>query len=230
MSLFIPVRPVFSILVCTAALLASTFFAGAAELTPDQRAALLAQMQAERDKQPCAHAHFRETKQSHLMKDPLVSEGNIAFCAPNQFRREIAGDNRSLTISDGKTLWIYYPNFQEAEKYPLGQRALFDQTISAITAGMNFTHIEDYYKLAVYDEGADYRFVLLPRKGNLKRLMNQLTIWLDKKLLLQKTELLMPAGDKTITEYTGTERSALPASTFSFTPPEGTRVTTPLGK
>jgi len=205
-------------------------YSRAVELTPDQRAALLAQMQATRDKQPGARAHFREQKQSHLMKQPLVSEGSIAFCAPNKFRREITGDNSSLTISDGRTLWIYYPNFQEAEKYPLGQRAFFDDSISALTAGMNFTHIEEFYKLNVYQEGGGYRFVLLPRKSNLKRLLLQLTIWLDKDLLLKKTEIIMPGGDKSVTDYTGTERVSLPASTFAFTPPAGTRVTTPLGK
>jgi outer membrane lipoprotein carrier protein len=205
-------------------------FAAAIELTPDQRAALLAQMQAQRDKQPGARAHFREQKQSRLMKDPLISEGEIAFRAPNQFRREIIGDNRSLTVSDGKTLWIYYPNFQEAEKYPLGQRAFFDDSIAALTAGMNFTHIEEYYKLTVYQENGGTRFVLLPRKSNLKHLLLQLTIWLDKDLLLKKTEIIMPGGDKSVTDYTGTERVALPESTFTFTPPPGTRVTTPLGK
>jgi len=199
-------------------------------LTPDQRATLLAEMQAIRDKQPGARAHFREQKQSHLMKQPLISEGTVAFCSPDKFRREITGESPSLTVSDGKTLWIYYSSFQEAEKYTIGQRAFFDDSLSALTAGMNFTHIEEFYKLDVYQENGGYRFVLVPKKSNLKRLLQQLTIWLDKDYLLKKTEIIMPSGDKSVTDYTGTERVTLPVSTFSFTPPTGTRVTTPLGK
>ncbi|MGC3990305.1 MAG: outer membrane lipoprotein carrier protein LolA [Chthoniobacteraceae bacterium] len=202
----------------------------ATELTPDQRAALLTEMQAIRDKQPGARAHFREQKQSHLMKQPLISEGTVAFSSPDKFRREITGESASLTVSDGKTLWIYYPNFQEAEKYTIGQRAFFDDSLSALTAGMNFTHIEDFYKLNVYQEDGGYRFVLVPKKSNLKRLLQQLTIWLDKDYLLKKTEIIMPSGDKSVTDYTGTERVALPVNTFTFNPPTGTRVTTPLGK
>ena len=42
--------------------------------------------------------------------------------------------------------------------------------------------------------------------------------------------MLQPNGDRIVTTYTDESREPIPASIFEFTPPAGTKVTTPLGR
>src|SRR5437870_2053264 len=93
--------------------LRSTF--AAAELSPPERAALLQQLRELHAKQPSLQADFVEQKITRLLNKPITSEGTVWFQAPDKFRREVRGANPSITVSNGKTLWIYYPNFKQAE-------------------------------------------------------------------------------------------------------------------
>lgn len=205
--------------------------AAAPALTPDQRAALLSRLDALKAKHPSLSAQFMEERSSHLLKEPIVSKGTIAFQAPNKFRRELTGNSPSLTISNGKVLWLYYPNFKEAELYTLGQRAMFDDAMAALTAGLNFGQVEKFYKLEAYSHGnKGHRIVLTPKKSNLKRIVQQLVVLLDADLNVSETTLTLPKGDRVLTHYSGTDRKDLPASTFEFTPPQDANISRPLGK
>jgi outer membrane lipoprotein-sorting protein len=66
-------------------------------------------------------ADFEEQRVIRLMKNPVLSSGTVWFEPPNKFRREMKGNSPSITVSDGRNLWIYYPNFKSAERYPLGK-------------------------------------------------------------------------------------------------------------
>jgi outer membrane lipoprotein-sorting protein len=61
-------------------------------------------------------------------------------------------------------------------------------------------------------------------------MLQQFTIRLNEGLQVQRTDMLQPNGDRIVTTYSNESRAAIPASTFQFTPPEGTNVTTPLGR
>ena len=107
---------------------------------------MLARLQEHRAKFPSLTADFTEEKTTHLLNKPLVSEGSLSFQTPNKFRRELRGNNPSIMVSNGQRLWIYYPNLKEAELFVLGQRAFFDDAIEALTAGLNFQHVAEYYR------------------------------------------------------------------------------------
>src|SRR6201981_3492377 len=66
-------------------------------------------------------ADFQEERVIRLMKKPILSSGRISFQPPNNFRREVKGNSPSITVSNGRQLWIYYPNFKSAERYSLGK-------------------------------------------------------------------------------------------------------------
>jgi outer membrane lipoprotein-sorting protein len=211
-------------------LLLATFTARSAELGPDERTALIKQLQAIREKQPAAQAEFTEEKTTHLLNKPLVTEGSVSFQIPDRFRREVRGANSSLTVSDGKTMWVYYPNFKEAEQYTIGQRAIFDDSLAALNSGLNFQHIDEYYNFRAFREAGGYQFQLTPKRPNLKRILDHLNVWLDDEFKVQKTEIFLPKGDKLVTNYKNVRRLTLPASTFEFAPPADAHVSHPLGK
>ncbi|MDQ3623501.1 MAG: outer membrane lipoprotein carrier protein LolA, partial [Verrucomicrobiota bacterium] len=136
---------------------------GGAELAPPEATTLLRNLREHRAQFPSLTADFTEEKTSRLLSKPLLSQGTIAFQVPDKFRRELRGKNPSLTVSNGKQLWIYYPNFKEAELYTLGQRAFFDDSIAALTAGFNFHNIADFYRYEAFRETEGYRLVLTPK-------------------------------------------------------------------
>ncbi len=205
-------------------------FVHAAELTPPERADLLKKLRELHEKEPSLESNFIEEKTTHLLKKPLSSEGTVWFQSPDKFRREVHGNSPSTTVCNGKVLWIYYPNFKEAEFYTLGQRAFFDDSLSALTAGLNFQHIDEFYNFRAWHDGDTYRLELTPKKSNLKRIVERLILTLGSDFKPEKTELFLPKGDHLLTSYTNPRRTPLPASTFEFTPPAGAHISRPLGK
>ena len=47
---------------------------------------------------------------------------------------------------------------------------------------------------------------------------------------IERTDMLLPNGDRIVTTYSKQTRAPIPPSTFEFKPPTGTEVTTPLGQ
>jgi chaperone LolA len=216
------------LLLLSAALFSSS--ATAAQLSSAETADLLKSLQVHREKNPALVAEFTEQKASRLLAEPLVSQGTLSFQAPNKFRRELKGKNPSMTVSNGQRMWIYYPNFKEAELYQLGQRAFFDDAIAALTAGLNLQQVSDFYGIKAFREENKHRLVLTPRTSGLRRLLKELTVWLEPDLTIDRTEALLPKGDRVVTNYRNPRSAPLPASTFEFTPPKDANVTQPLGK
>lgn len=140
------------------------------------------------------------------------------------------GANSSLTVCDGRQLWIYYPNFKEAEHYTLGQHSFFDDSLAALTAGLNFQDIAKFYRYDAFREPAGYRLVLHPKTSGLKRMLRELSVWITDEFLIAKTEASLPRDDSVVTTYKNQRSQEVAGSAFEFKPPTDVRVSTPLGK
>jgi len=191
---------------------------------------LLARIAERRATAPDVHADFREQKTLHLMKQPIVSSGRIWFHAPNKFRREVVGNSPSVTVSNGGDLWIYYPNFKSAEHYSLGKHSPADVVIAAINTALNLENVEKTFHVtgAKIDNG--YALQLLPRSTSVKRMFQKFDLKLNSDLVAERTEMTQPNGDQVVTTYSNQTRATIPATTFEFTPPPGTQITSPLGR
>jgi outer membrane lipoprotein carrier protein len=199
-------------------------------LAPADLKALLGRIKGKRAAAPQMQADFQEEKNVRMLNKPIVSSGKVWFQSPNKFRREARGASPSITVSDGQQLWIYYPKFHSAEHYSLGRRSPLDAGISAITASLNLENVEATYHIAATKEGDGFQLQLTPRNPSMKRFLQSFTIRINNDLQVARTEMVQPNGDRIVTTYSNESRSAIPASTFEFTPPAGTEVTTPLGK
>ena len=93
-------------------------------------------------------ADFQEQRMIRLMKNPILSSGKVWFQPPNKFRREVKGNSPSLTVSDGRQLWIYYPGFKSAERYPLGKGSPLDSTVAAINSSLNLEDVENNFQIS----------------------------------------------------------------------------------
>src|SRR2546430_125272 len=206
--------------------LALTFTAKSAPLSEADLKNLLAGIRANRSTQ----ADFQEERAIRLMKKPIVSSGRISFQPPNKFRREVKGNSPSLTVSDGRQLWIYYPNFKSAERYPLGKGSPLDSTVAAINSALNLENIENTFQITAIKSDKGYELTLLPRTGSMKRAFQKLDLHINENLRVERTDMLLPNGDRIVTTYSNQTRAPVPASSFDFKPPSGTEVTTPLGQ
>jgi outer membrane lipoprotein-sorting protein len=211
-------------------LLGFAVLAGAQPLTPAEVKDLLGRIRQKRAAAPQVQADFREDKNVHLLNKPIASSGKVWFQAPNKFRREAKGSAPSVTVSDGQQLWIYYPKFQSAEHYSLGKRSPLDAGIAALTAGLNLENIENTYRITARKREKGYELELVPRAPSLKKFLQKFTIQLNDDLQVERTEMLQPSGDRIVTGYSNETRAPIDPSTFEFTPPAGTDVTTPLGR
>jgi outer membrane lipoprotein-sorting protein len=199
---------------------------GAQQLSPSDLKNLLARIRENRITQ----ADFQEQRFLRLMKRPIVSSGRVWFQPPNKFRREAGGNSPSLTVSDGHQLWIYYPNFKSAERYSIGSRSPLDSIIAAINSALNLENVENTFDITGTKIDNSYELALTPRTPSMKRIFQKLNLRIDGNLKAERTEMLQANGDRIVTSYSNQTRVPLPPSTFEFTPPPGTDITTPLGR
>jgi outer membrane lipoprotein-sorting protein len=191
---------------------------------------LLARIAERRATSPDVRADFQEQKTMHLLNKPIVSSGKIWFRAPNKFRREIAGNSPSVTVSNGRELWIHYPNFKSAEHYSLGKRSPVDAAIAAINTALNLENVESTFRITGAKTGNGYTLQLLPRSPSMKRIFQKFDLRLNSDLVAERTEMTQPNGDQIVTTYSNQTRATIPVATFEFTPPSGTEIASPLGR
>jgi outer membrane lipoprotein-sorting protein len=178
-------------------------------------------------------ADFQEQRVIRLMKRPILSSGKIWFQPPNKFRREVKGSSPSLTVSDGRQLWIYYPNFKSAERYPLGKGSPLDSTVAAINSSLNLEGVENTFQIRATKTDppqGGYELTLSPRAASMKRVFQKLDLRINDQLRVERTDMLLPNGDRIVTTYSNQARGPVPASMFEFTPQPGTEISTPLGR
>ena len=204
---------------------ALTSVAKSAPLSEAELENLLAAIRQNRTTQ----ADFQEERVIRLMKKPVVSSGTVWFQPPNKFRREVKGNSPSVSVSNGRDLWIYYPNFKSTERYPLGKGSPLDATVAAINSALNLENIETSFNITATKTENGYELQLLPRTAPMKRAFQKLDLRINEKFRVERTDMLLPNGDRIVTRYSNQTRAPIPASSFEFKPPPGTEVTTPLG-
>src|SRR5215217_6677377 len=154
-------------------------------------------------------ADFQEERVIRLMKKPIVSSGRIWFQPPNKFRREVKGNSPSVTVSDGRQLWIYYSNFKSAERYPLGKGSPLDSTVAAINSALNLENIENTFQITATKSDpskAGHELALLPRSASMKRVFQKLDLHINDNLRVDRTDMLLPNGDRIVTTYSNQRR------------------------
>jgi outer membrane lipoprotein carrier protein len=215
-----------SILLPIVFVIALTCSTRGAPLSGDELKNLLAAIRQNRSTQ----ADFQERRVIRLMKNPVLSSGTVWFQPPNKFRREVKGNSPSVTVSDGRELWIYYPNFKSAERYPLGKGSPLDATVAAINSALNLENIETSFNVSATKSDTGHELAMLPRTGAMKRVFQKLDLRINNEFRVERTDMLLPNGDRIVTTYSKQTRAPIPPSTFEFKPPTGTEVTTPLGQ
>src|SRR5436305_762365 len=185
-------------------------FGQSQQLAPTDIKNLLGRVREHRASAPDVHASFQEQKTIHLLNKPIVSSGKIWFHAPNKFRREVTGNSPSVTVSNGRDLWIYYPNFKSAEHYTLGKRSPVDAVIAAINTALNLENVENAFQISGAKSANGYELRLLPRSPSTKRMFQRFDLSLNSNFAVDKTDMVQPGGDQVVTVYPNQTHASIP--------------------
>jgi outer membrane lipoprotein-sorting protein len=203
--------------------------AEASPMTSTEIDQLVQRLQATTNQQPSLQANFREERHLAMLKEPIVNEGKVWFTLPDKIRREIDGKTPSTTVIDGKKMSIYYPNYQQVEVYDLEKRPIIKDSLHALTAGLDFREIKGYFDLQGSKSGNQYQITLTPKTGSVRKVVQSVDLTIGEDLIPQQVTVHNTKGEVFTSTYSNVRRENIPDSTFEFTPPPGTKVTTPLG-
>jgi outer membrane lipoprotein-sorting protein len=201
----------------------------ASPMTPTEIDQLVQRLQATTNQQPSLQAHFREERHLAMLKVPIVNEGKVWFTLPDKIRREIDGKTPSTTVIDGKKMSIYYPNYQQVEIYDLAKRPIIKDSLHALTAGLDFREIKGYFDMQASKDGNQYQITLIPKTAALRKVIQSVDLTIGEDLIPEKVTVHNTKGEVFTSTYSNVRRENIPDSIFEFTPPPGTKVTTPLG-
>lgn len=197
----------------------------ARELSPEETRGLLVRLVEKRDRQS-VQADFREEKHLALMKKPVIETGTLAFLPPDKFRRDVPG--RSLTVCDGKTLWLYYPEFNEVEKYALSSSRALRESLAALTSGFGLLDLEKSYDVTARELADGYQLALRPKTARLRQSVQHIVVDVSPAFSVRRLEVLGAGGDRTVTTFSQERTVPLREADFQFQIPEGASVSEPL--
>ena len=171
-------------------------------------------------------ANFREERRLALMEKPVIEAGTVSFLPPDMFRRQV--DGGSLTVCDGDTLWLFYPQFGEAEKYTLSSNRPLRESVSAMTSGFGLQNLAKNYKVQAWRTADGYRIKLNPKTSSLRKAVAEIQVNISDQLLARRLDIFGAEGDRTAITFSNERRVDLSPENFRFQPPEGVRVSEPM--
>ena len=149
-----------------------------------------------------------------------TSSGELALSAPRQFRWEYTKPYAQLIIADGKQVWVYDPDLQQATKRAQGAAEQGSPLAALIDPG----RLERDYIVAEAgnDDGLEW-LTLKPRQADGAGFSSARLGFGDAGLeRMQFTDAL---GQKSVIRFSGWQRNpSFPATTFKFSPPNGVDV------
>lgn len=188
--------------------------------------AVLGQISAAQANIRTLSARFRQTKVSHLLKNPSISEGQFFFAAPDRVRWDYQHPNSFVVLITAKLMTFYRPAENLVEKVELGrnQRKVF----AFLSAAEPVSSLTRHFSLTLRDPGGQENYVLIlrPVTHYMKKRLREVTLVVDRQLFLPvKVSYSEADGDLTTYEFSEiVVNQELPQGFFSLDLPAGVRV------
>lgn len=161
-------------------------------------------------------ADFTQTVTSPDGKRKKTSSGSFEFQRPNQFRFAYTKPFEQLIVADGKKVWIYDPDLQQASSRRVDQA--LGATPAALLAGGNLER--DFALKALADEQGLSWVLATPRQAD--SMLQSLRIGF-KGRELAALEVVDGFGQRSLLQFSAVAANASIASErFRFTLPPGT--------
>jgi len=193
--------------------------------SPDQ---LVAKMQRFYDQTRDFKADFEQTLSSAVFGRKQVSRGTVRLKKPGKMRWDYVSPEKKLFVSDGKVLWVYEPEDNQAFRQLLAESAL-PTAVTFLFGKGDLTREFDVRAVSPdksYDPG-DEVVELLPKKptAHYKRIVLELD---PRSHQVKQSFIFDTQGNVNQVRFTKVELNTKMAdSVFLWSPPAGTKVVKP---
>jgi outer membrane lipoprotein carrier protein len=145
--------------------------------------------------------------------------GKLYLSKPNRFRWIITQPEPQVVVADGKNLWVYDEELEQASVQPLSQQ--LSETPALFLSG-EFTQITQVFNVSEL-KGTDQRFLITPKKED--NLLQQMVLTFNKQNQLTHMQIKDALGQTTELTFTNVKINPnLAKDLFIFTPPKNADV------
>ncbi|MFI8417746.1 outer membrane lipoprotein chaperone LolA [Serratia sp. NPDC078593] len=158
------------------------------------------------------HASFTQTVTGSDGSAVQQGEGELWVKRPNLFNWHMTSPDESVLVSDGTTLWFYNPFVEQVT-------ATWLKSATGNTPFMLITrnNPNDWKQYNIKQQGDDFELTPKSRNGNLK----QFAISVTNSGTIKSFAAVEQDGQRSAYALKSQQNTAVDASKFKFTPPEG---------
>lgn len=217
-----------ALVVLSLALLAPAVTAGQPTDQPLGADQVIARMQQFYNTTTDYQADFFQTYFNRLFNNYQRSHGKVYFKKPGRMRWEYAAPERKLFVSDGRTMWAYEPEANQAFQQSLRDSQL--PTALSFLTGQGDLATEFNFRLIparTYGFTGGHVVELRPKTANPQ--YDRLVLFVNgTSFQVVRSLVIDQAGNRNKMEFTNArQNTGIADSRFSFTPPQGVRVIRP---
>ncbi|MEE8432295.1 MAG: outer membrane lipoprotein carrier protein LolA, partial [Candidatus Desulfatibia sp.] len=139
-------------------------------------------------------AKFRQTRKTHLLREPLYSEGMIYFDSSGKLLMKVTSPSPLLILFKKNTLLIYYPEISKAEKRYIGNTENIIKKYFGIGRTGEALKKEYEIQLSTKGESDGYYLNMLPKKTAISKHIERIEVlvnpetWLPERIFLTETK------------------------------------------
>jgi outer membrane lipoprotein-sorting protein len=162
-------------------------------------------------------AKFSQTKKTHLLKEPLHSEGLIYYDSASRMLLQVTSPSSLKVLLEDNMLFVYYPGLSKVEEKYLGRDNILKKYFGI---GQSIEELE--IQLIPKSHSDSYHLKLVPKVPEIARNIEMIQIVVSaKSWLLEQIHFKESEGDYTSIwlEFTSINES-LPPGIFTIDLPE----------
>ena len=182
--------------------------------------ALLKGVEARYNKAKTLQVLFKEVY-SPPGKAKRMDSGLLMLRKPGKMRWQYSQPPGKLFISDGKWIWLYTPELNQAEQMKFKETDDLRAPLAFLLGKLNFD--KEFQHIQARPEGPDMRILAEPKSDNLPYSAVEFLVAPDRSI----KELKVTTFDKSILYFTFEQEKmdpALDGKLFTFQPPKGVDV------
>ncbi|TVR02912.1 MAG: outer membrane lipoprotein carrier protein LolA [Deltaproteobacteria bacterium] len=186
---------------------------------------IVAAIQATYERVDDFQANFTQEFHNPTLGETRTSEGRVFFRKPGMMRWDYQTPTERFLISDGQTLWVYEPEFDQYYTQSLAD----SQLPTALRFLMGEGDLRRDFEITLREERNGTAVLdLVPRESEAQVRRLRFTVHLESATVTE-TVVVDPLGNTNRLRFRQVRQNAgLPSSGFSFSPPSGTtRITAP---
>jgi len=173
--------------------------------TRERLDALFDRVRVEQTAMRSLEARFTQRKESEMLVEPEVSQGQFSYLAPDRVRWEFVSPNPMTVVIDKQQMTTWYRDLKRADVIAVGRYS--EQVLQYLGASGTLETLLDYFRVQATfpsDAKEPYRLRLDPRYPRIAKRIEAMDVWIDRERFVP-VALRYQEPDGDVTEYRFTD-------------------------